>query len=56
MSDNPESGHFNKILEVGNLMSLYKKNCLNLNGDEIKRFGAKRDPNEWVTCGMTHGM
>ena len=41
---------------VGNLMSLYKKKCLNLNGDEIKRFGAKRDPNEWVTCGMTHGM
>ena len=56
MSDNLESEHFKKILEVGNLMSSYKKNCLNLNRDKIKRFGSKRDPNEWVTCDMTHGM
>ena len=56
MSNDPKSGHFKKVLEVRNLMSSYKKNCLNLNQDEIKRFRVKRDPNEWVTYGMTYGV
>ena len=47
-----ESMYFKKILEVGNLMSSYKKICLNLNRDEIKHFRAKRDPYKWVTHGM----
>ena len=43
MSDDPESRHFKKILEVGNLMSSYKK-LFELKPGQNKAFWGQKGP------------